>query len=136
MPYFKYKYKSNIRQIMRKHLYLNNKNHSYAAQFSKKTANILAMIQLEQKTALQIAKEISERIAKRRKELHFTQAELAKRAGISFASYKRFEQKHEISFVSLIKIAIALNLEKEFDSLFSKKQFLSIEELIADEKNK
>ena len=94
------------------------------------------MIQLEQKTASQIAREISERITKRRKELHFTQAELAARAGISFAAYKRFEQKHEISFVSLIKIAIALNLENEFDSLFQKKQFLSIEELIADEKNK
>lgn len=80
------------------------------------------MIQLEQKTASQIAKEISERIVKRRKELHFTQAELAARAEISFASYKRFEQKHEISFVSLIKIAIALNLENEFDSLFSTAQ--------------
>jgi len=94
------------------------------------------MIQLKQKMASQISREISERIAKRRKELHFTQTELAARAGISFASYKRFEQKHEISFVSLIKIAIALNLENEFDSLFQKKQFLSIEELIADEKNK
>ena len=94
------------------------------------------MIQLEQKTASQIAREISERIAKRRKELHFTQAELSARAGISFASYKRFEQKHEISFVSLIKIAIALNLEKEFDFFVFKKQFLSIEELIKDEKNK
>ena len=31
---------------------------------------------------------------------------------------------------------ITLNLENEFGSLFSKKQFLSIEELIADEKNK
>jgi len=91
------------------------------------------MIQLKQKMASQISREISERIAKRRKELHFTQTELA---AISFASYKRFEQKHEISFVSLIKIAIALNLENEFDSLFQKKQFLSIEELIADEKNK
>lgn len=93
------------------------------------------MVQLDQKTALQIAKEISTRIQKRRKELKFTQEELAKRSGVTFASYKRFEQKSEISFTSLIKIAIALDLEKDFDNLFTKKQFSSIEELLQDEEN-
>ena len=93
------------------------------------------MIQLEQKTAPQIAEAIAKRLKKRRKERHFTQAELAKRAGVSFASYKRFEQKHEIAFDSLIKIAIALGCEKDFEQLFETRQFSSIEELIASEKN-
>ena len=93
------------------------------------------MIHLEQKTAPQIAKEIAERVQKRRKERHFTQEQLALRSGVSFASYKRFEQKHEIAFDSLIKIAIALDCENDFDSLFSKPQFSSIEELLASEKN-
>lgn len=93
------------------------------------------MIQLEQKTAPQIADEIAQRVQKRRKERHFSQSELASRSGVSFASYKRFEQKHEISFDSLIKIAIALNMEKDFDALFATPQFSSIEELIASEKN-
>ncbi len=92
------------------------------------------MINLNQKTAPEIAAEISERIKKRRKENHFTQEELARRSGVSFASYKRFEQKNEIEFLSLIKIAIALNLENDFDSLFTRKQFLSIEDLITSEK--
>ncbi|MBR1403942.1 MAG: helix-turn-helix transcriptional regulator [Treponema sp.] len=92
------------------------------------------MIQLEQKTSPQIAKEIAERVQKRRKERHFTQEQLALRAGMSFASYKRFEQKHEIAFDSLIKIAIALDCENDFDSLFSKPHFSSIEELLASEK--
>ncbi|MBQ9622202.1 MAG: helix-turn-helix transcriptional regulator [Treponema sp.] len=70
----------------------------------------------------------------RRKERHFSQSELASRSGVSFASYKRFEQKHEISFDSLIKIAIALDMEKDFDVLFATPQFSSIEELIASEK--
>jgi len=93
------------------------------------------MIQLEQKTAPQIAEEIAQRVQKRRKERHFSQSELASRSGVSFASYKRFEQKHEISFDSLIKIAIALDMEKDFDALFATPQFSSIEELIASEKN-
>ena len=93
------------------------------------------MIQLEQKTTPQIAEAIAKRIQKRRKERHFTQAELARRAGVSFASYKRFEQKHEIAFDSLIKIAIALGCEKDFEQLFAARQFSSIEELIASEKN-
>ena len=93
------------------------------------------MIQLKQKTAPQIAEVVAKRIQKRRKERHFTQTELAERAGVSFASYKRFEQKHEIAFNSLIKIAIALGLENDFDKLFAIPQFSSIEELIASEKN-
>ena len=93
------------------------------------------MIRLEQKTAPQIADEIAQRVQKRRKERHFSQSELASRSGVSFASYKRFEQKHEISFDSLIKIAIALDMEKDFDALFATPQFSSIEELIASEKN-
>ena len=100
-----------------------------------KFAKILAMIQLEQKTAPQIAESIAKRVQKRRKERHFTQAQLAERAGMSFASYKRFEQKHEIAFDSIIKIAIALGCEKDFENLFATPQFSSIEELIASEKN-
>ena len=93
------------------------------------------MIQREQMTAPQIAESVAKRVQQRRKERHFTQTQMAERSGVSFASYKRFEQKHEISFDSLIKIAIALGLEKDFDKLFSTPVFSSIEELIASEKN-
>ncbi len=78
---------------------------------------------------------VAERVRKRRKERHLTQAELAERAGMSFASYKRFEQKHEIAFDSLVKIAIALGCEKDFDALFATPFFSSIEELIRSEKS-
>ncbi|MBQ9539137.1 MAG: helix-turn-helix transcriptional regulator [Treponema sp.] len=93
------------------------------------------MIQLEQKTAPQIAEAVSARVRKRRKEHQFTQEELAERAGMSFASYKRFEQKHEIAFDSLVKVAIALGCEKDFDALFASPFFSSIEELIQSEKS-
>jgi transcriptional regulator with XRE-family HTH domain len=84
-------------------------------------ANILAiMVGLKQKTAPQIAKDISQRLRKIRKSKNMSQQETADKAGISYASYKRFEQKHEISFMSLIKIAIALDSEKDFEGMFLK----------------
>lgn len=92
------------------------------------------MIQLTQKSSTQIAQEIAQRVKLRRKEKKWTQEEMAKRSGMSFASYKRFEQKNEIEFTSLIKIAIALDCEKDFDSLFVKKIFSSLEEMMAFEK--
>lgn len=91
------------------------------------------MIQLSQKTSFQIMEEISERVRLRRKEKKWTQQEMAKRAGMSFASYKRFERLHEISFESLVKVAIAISMEKDFDALFAKKTFSSLDELIASE---
>lgn len=92
------------------------------------------MVNLEQKTPDSITADISKRVRARRKEKKLTQDEMSKRAGMSLASYKRFEQKGEIAFSSIIKVAIALDCENDFDSLFSKKQFSSLQELI-DEQN-
>ena len=94
------------------------------------------MILLVQKTASQISSEIANRVRSRRKEKKLTQSELAEKAGVSFASYKRFEQKHEIALDSLIKIALALDSEDDFDTLFSRREFSSIQELIASEKSR
>jgi len=90
-------------------------------QIMYNNANILAiMVGLKQKTAPQIAKDIAQRLRKIRKSKNMSQQETADKAGISYASYKRFEQKHEISFMSLIKIAIALDSEKDFEGMFLK----------------
>lgn len=92
------------------------------------------MVQLTQKTSAQIALEIAQKIKTLRKLKGLTQNQLALKSGVSFASYKRFEQQHEISFDSLIKIAIALDIEKDFDLLFQKKEYSSIQEVIALQK--
>lgn len=55
---------------------------------------------------------------------------MAKKAGMSFASYKRFEQTGEIAFRSLCNIAIALGCEQNFDELFAHRQYTSIQEVI------
>ena len=88
----------------------------------------------ELKFPQEIAKEIALQEKKKRKSRKLTQAELSKRAGISLASLKRFEQTGEISFVSLIKIADIVDEKKAFEALFKSKEYKTIQEVI-DERN-
>ena len=77
-----------------------------------------------------IAKEFVEKIKQQRKMFKISQVQLAAKSGVSLGSIKRFESKHEISLSSLIKILIALNLEKDFENLFTQKSYNSIDEVI------
>lgn len=63
--------------------------------------------------------------------MKLTQMQVAERAGMSLASYRRFEQKGLVAFHSLAAIAIALDCEDDFDSLFARKAYASIDEVIA-----
>ena len=82
----------------------------------------------------EIAKDIAKQEKGKRKKRKLTQAELSARAGISLASLKRFEQTGEISFVSLIKIAVVLDESETLDQLFQTREYSSIQEVI-DERN-
>ncbi len=82
------------------------------------------------KTPNDIAKEFVEKIKQKRKMLKISQVQLVTKSGVSLGSLKRFESKHEISLNSLIKILIALNLEKDFENLFTQKTYNSIDEVI------
>ena len=90
------------------------------------------MIHLTSKTPDVIQKELAERVRVRRRELRYSQAELARRSGVSLGSLKRFEREHEISLASLVKLSIALGCREDFDALFARQRFSSIEEVIAD----
>ena len=74
-----------------------------------------------------IAKEFVEKIKQQRKMLKISQVQLATKSGVSLGS---IESKYEISLNSLIKILIALNLEKDFENLFTQKTYNSIDEVI------
>ena len=74
--------------------------------------------------------ELAKRVSVRRKEKHITQEQLSVKADVSYGSIKRFERTGEISLSSLIKIAFAFGLENDFDLLFSKKGYASIQEVI------
>ena len=94
--------------------------------------NILSMNNKfwNQKTPNEITKSLAEKIKQQRKKLNITQQELAQKSGVSLGSIKRFETKYEISLQSLIKVAIALDLDGDFENLFSTKTYASIDEVI------
>ncbi len=88
------------------------------------------MINLTQRTANEINKDLAARIKRLRKRKKITQLELAEISGVSFGSLKRFEQTGEISLSSFTKLAIALKVEEELDELFCDVPFDSIEEVL------
>lgn len=79
-------------------------------------------------------------IAKRfiiiRKNKKVSQQRLSVISGVSYASIRRFEKTGDISFASLVKIAMALQLYDDLDNLFKKHHnYKSIEEIINDQKD-
>ena len=97
--------------------------------------NILAMINLTQKTPPEISNNIAHNLVSIRKRRKLSQEKLASKSGVSLGSLKRFEHTGEISLTSLIKLSIALELEEELNNLFSEVPYKSIQELI-DENTK
>lgn len=85
---------------------------------------------LNQKTPNEIAKNLAEKIKQQRKKLKISQQKLAQKSGVSLGSIKRFETKYEISLLSFIKIAIALDLDNDIENLFTTKTYTSIDEVI------
>ena len=94
------------------------------------------MINLYQKTWNEIDNDIANRMVKLRKRRKITQKALSAKSGVSLGSIKRFEQSGEISLQSLTKLAIALEVEGELDTLFDSVPFQSIEEVINEQKLK
>jgi len=81
----------------------------------------------------EVALQMAARVKARRLELNLTQEGLAARAGIRFATYRRFEQTGEISLKGLLRIGFALNALAEFDTLFAQKQYRSLDEVLNEQ---
>nr|MBQ0091317.1 helix-turn-helix transcriptional regulator [Candidatus Enterousia merdequi] len=75
---------------------------------------------------------IKERLHDIRKTAKISQDELAQKSGVSFGSIKRFERTGEISLSSLLKLAMALGYENDFNNLFTRKNYQSIFDVIKD----
>lgn len=78
--------------------------------------------------------QIATRVRERRLELNLTQEGLASRAGVKFATYRRFEQTGEISLRALLQIGFALNALSDFDQLFAQKLYQSLDEVLNEQK--
>lgn len=85
------------------------------------------------KSPTDINMEIARRMQKKRKANKLTQKQLAQKSGVSLGSVKRFERLGEISLSSLVKIAFVLDCEDDFDALFARKEYKSIQEVIDEQ---
>ena len=84
------------------------------------------------KTPYEVSIKISEKAKAARKYMKLTQQQLSDKSGASLGSLKRFERTGEISLSSLLKIALVLDSLKEFERLFDKPEYTSIEEILND----
>ena len=85
-------------------------------------------------TPSDIAMQIAARVKTRRLELNLTQEGLASRAGVKFATYRRFEQTGEISLRGLLQVGFALNCLDEFNDLFAQKQYQSLDDVLNEQR--
>lgn len=83
----------------------------------------------------EIMLKIASNVENRRKQYRLTQRQLAQQAGVTYSSYRRFEQTGQISLDSFVKIARVLDCEKELLELFTKRHYNSIQEVL-DEKRR
>ena len=79
---------------------------------------------------LDIKNGLSQRIRSRRREGKISQSDMAARSGVSLGSIKRFEGTGEISLTALLRIAVVLGYETDFNRLFERKNYQSIDEII------
>ena len=85
-------------------------------------------------TPADVAMQIAARVKARRLELNLTQEGLATRAGVKFATYRRFEQTGEISLKGLLQIGFALKTLSEFDALFAQKQYQTLDDVLNEKR--
>ncbi len=78
----------------------------------------------------EIALNIASRVKERRLELDLTQEGMAKRAGLKFATYRRFEQTGKISLEGLLKLGFALDALSDFDVLFTQRKYQSLDDVL------
>ena len=79
---------------------------------------------------LDIKNKLAGRVRMRRREAKISQMELAGRSGVSLGSVKRFERMGEISLTSLLRIAVVLGYESDFDELFARTNYQSLDEIL------
>ncbi|HEX6041154.1 helix-turn-helix transcriptional regulator [Longimicrobium sp.] len=82
---------------------------------------------------LQTPREMAGMLARHVKELRlyrgWTQEETAERAGLTLATYRRFERTGHIALERLLKLAVVLDARGGFDQLFARPPARSIKEL-------
>ncbi len=77
---------------------------------------------------------VSNNTKKLRKRLKISRRKLSEMSGVSYGSIKRFEETGNISFLSLTKIAMALDASGDIKSIFAEVPYKSIQEVMNEQK--
>ena len=90
------------------------------------------MLAINISTPKSIMQNLKDRFKQKRLSLNLTQEGLSNKSGVSLGSVKRFESSGEISFASLLKIALVLNCLDDFKNIANKKdeKYNSMEDLL------
>lgn len=81
------------------------------------------MLSIVLKSPKEIQLDLASKIRQVRLSENLSQEGLSVRSGVSLGSIKRFERTGEISLGSLISIAVALGLSRDFEALFAHDEF-------------
>lgn len=81
-------------------------------------------------TPTELAEQLGDHVRARRIALNITQAEAAKRSGVSYATWRRLEASGSASIEDLARAAILLRCEDDLQSLFPMPAATSMDELI------
>ncbi|HEX6370921.1 MAG TPA: helix-turn-helix transcriptional regulator [Longimicrobium sp.] len=87
------------------------------------------MLPLALRTPGELARLLAERVRRMRLQRGWTQQEMADRAGLTLATYRRFERTGRIALERLLKIAVILDATAAFDLLFAAPPAQSLAEL-------
>jgi transcriptional regulator with XRE-family HTH domain len=87
------------------------------------------MLPIELQAPSDMARMLARRVRTLRLDRGWTQQELAERAGLALATYRRFERSGHISLERLLKLAVVLDARGGFDRLFVRPRARSLAEL-------
>ena len=90
------------------------------------------MLAINISTPKSIMQNLKDKFKQKRLSLNLTQEGLSNKSGVSLGSIKRFETSAEISFESLLKVALVLNCLDDFKNIANKKdeQYNSLDDLL------
>ena len=117
-------------------LFASINNYTYLCNYAKKHNKcdfiklIMDISAIINNSSGSIIKGIAGRVKERRLERNLTQKAFAKRAGVGYDAYRKFENTGEITLRNLALCSIALDDVDNFTELFTKKSYQSIDELL------
>ncbi len=90
---------------------------------------MISMIEIFE-TPVSVAQAVAARAKQRRTSLRLTQVELAQKAGLPLATYRRFEQTGQIAFSGLLQIAFAMDCLSDFKALFATRTWATMDDML------